>query len=90
LQLTLDQQGTKVTGFVVLPGDQGNVPRAIEGSVGGDVFRFKQVSGNDVAVYAEMTVGGDEMTGVVRSATFPPSQVVLRRISSSRRSPQQE
>jgi len=62
----------------------GSIAGAIEGSVAGDMFRFKQASGNDVAVNTEMTVAEDEMTGVVRSATFHPSQVALRRVSSAR------
>jgi hypothetical protein len=40
----------------------------INGTVTGDVFRFKQTGGVDVGVNGEVTVTGDEMTGWVRWA----------------------
>jgi hypothetical protein len=56
VQLELQHQGPKVTGFVRFGGS----PTPIEGSVAGDVFTFKNARGS---FSGELTVGGDEMTG---------------------------
>ena len=60
IQLTLQQGGAKVTGqltmsFSMLPGT-----RPIEGTVNGDVFRFRTADGR---VTGELQVNGDEMSG---------------------------
>jgi len=57
----------------------GTVSGAVEGTVDGDVFRFKQTSGttsNYGPVNGEMRVSGDEMSGRPWG--------VLRRVDSSR------
>jgi hypothetical protein len=66
LWFDLEQQGSTVKGFMQLnliggarPG-YGSLPRPIDGTVAGDVFRFKEKAG---AVEGELTVSGDEMTG---------------------------
>jgi hypothetical protein len=93
LELKLEQQGSKVTGSIVVIGAQYFVPRIsgpIDGSVAGDVFRFKQTGGSDVRFEGEMTVSGDEMTGNVRSVHFTRGQATLRRVDSSRPGLQQQ
>src|SRR5262249_4491846 len=67
--VTLKQEGSKVTGPMTLRGSfitaSGTVSGAIAGDVAGDVFRFKQTGGIDIGATGEMTVSGDEMTGIV-------------------------
>jgi len=82
LELTLQQQGSRVKGSMVWRGSfttaSGTVFGAIEGDVNGDVFRFKQTGGVDIGANGEMTVNGDEMTGNVRWAAGR-RDVVLQR-----------
>ena len=69
LWLDIQQQGPKVKGTMrpsgALPWRSGpiaHVPGAIEGTVTGDVLRFRDTSGS---LTAELTVSDDEMTGEV-------------------------
>jgi len=58
MELTLQQSGARVNGQVKLsPGSSYNGP--IEGTVGGDTFRFSSQGGG---VIGELQVNGDEMT----------------------------
>ena len=75
IQLTLQQNGPKVTGRITTNdfrhGDTGGL---IEGTVTGDIFRFHDARGS---LTAELQVNGDEMTGLAR---FPsPGSITLRR-----------
>ena len=85
IDLTLEQQGSQVTGSMIWRGSftsaSGTVSGRIDGSVAGDVFRFKQTSGPGIAVDGEMTVSGDEMTGNVRWAAGR-RDLALRRVDS--------
>jgi len=85
IDLTLEQQGSKVTGSMIWRGSfisaSGTISGAIEGSVAGDVFLFKQTGGPSIGVNAEMTVSGDEMAGNVRWAAGR-RDLVLRRVDS--------
>ena len=85
VELKLEQYGPKVTGAMLWRGLQQRyrVSGAIEGTVAGDVFRFKQTSGTDTTANGEMTVSGDEMSGRVSSALGAQLQVRLRRLDSS-------
>jgi hypothetical protein len=89
LELKLEQQGAKVTGsmdYISADAAVGPVSRfsgTIEGSVGGDRFRFKQTSGRDIRYEGEMTVAGDEMIGSARSVLGSRGEVRLRRLDSS-------
>ena len=56
----------------------GTLPRPIDGTVAGDVFRFKERAG---AVEGELTVSGDEMNGSV--TTTGAGTLFLRRVDSS-------
>jgi hypothetical protein len=81
IYLELKQDASKVTGSVrVFPG--GSIPRAepIDGTVAGDVFRFRQRNG---IVEGEVTVSGDEMNGRVTLEGGRP--VTLRRVDPSSR-----
>src|SRR5262249_17137357 len=83
--LILEQQGPKVTGSVdVRAGFLGRLSGAIEGSVTGEGFHFKQTSGTDPRVEGEMTVSGDEMIGHWAVGTFR-STAGFQRVSSSPR-----
>ena len=83
LQLTLDQQGSKVTGSMFQR--VVNTRSAITGAVTGEVFKFKAVGTN--AIYeGELTVDGDEMKGYVRSSG-PPTITTLRRASTPSNQP---
>jgi hypothetical protein len=67
LRFQLEQEGSTVKGSMDLIGAAGNSrtavsSRAIDGTVAGDVFRFRQRFGT---VQGEVTVSGDEMTGQV-------------------------
>src|SRR5262249_61781253 len=76
LWLDLEQAGSKVKGAVRFKPDQGTASSGpIEGTVSGDVFRYKLVRGSS---YVELTVSGDEMIG--QSAGRPTS---LRRVDPS-------
>ena len=81
MRLELQQEGPKVKGSIRPSGsipwrtlDPSPASGAIEGTVAGDVFEFKETDGH---LAGRLTVGGDEMTGeVVETATY---QVLLRR-----------
>ena len=81
LRLELEQEGAKVKGSVRPSGsipwrnlDPSPTSGPLEGTVAGDVFEFKEVTGH---LAGRLTVSGDEMTGeVVEKATY---SVVLRR-----------
>ncbi len=78
IRLELQQQGPTVTGHVKTTGLQSGrmmTPEPIEGSVAGDLFRFKDARGR---VTAELTVSGDEMNGYLDNY-----EVSVRRIDSS-------
>ena len=82
IRLELKQQGSRVTGSIEWQGGKsggGNAEGPIEGTVAGDVFRFTQVSGIQGSVDGEMTVSGDEMSGVVRPQVGRGT-VLLRRV----------
>ena len=80
----LKQEGSTVKGLVqVIP--RGQAPVNIEGTVAGDVFRFKDARGSREG---ELTVSGDEMFGRM-SIAGSVSQISLRRIDSGARSPAQ-
>jgi hypothetical protein len=84
LELKLEQQGAKVTGSMVfMAGAWSRVPGTINGTVEGDVFSFKQTSGNNVGFAGEMTLAGDEMRETVRSDIGTRPQHQLRRVDSS-------
>ena len=81
VDLLLEQQGSKVTGSI----RRGTFSGPIVGTVGGDLFRFKQTSGPPVE--GEMAVSGDEMTGEMRNLggmrDTNQRRVILHRIDSS-------
>jgi hypothetical protein len=85
VRLELQQQGSKVTGsFRRLTGGVGTaqipIESAIEGSVAGDVFKFKDPRGR---MAGDLTVNGDEMKGQVTA--FTQLAILLRRVDSSPR-----
>jgi hypothetical protein len=77
----LEQQGSTVKGFVrfstgaAVAAYARVVPGPIEGTVAGDVFRFRQTTGS---LEGELTVSGDEMRGRVSLGTSRPCS--LRRV----------
>jgi hypothetical protein len=77
--LELEQHGSAVKGSIRFSGPVGNFASGpIDGTVSGDVFRFKDTRGT---VEGELTVSGDEMNGLASiSGTRPIS---LRRVESS-------
>src|SRR3989442_7500459 len=84
LRLELEQEGLTVKGFVryrgvnPLPGGRTGGP--IDGTVAGDVFRFRDSRGS---VEGELTVSGDEMTGLV---SYSGQRLLsLRRVDPSSR-----
>jgi len=83
--LKLAQEGPMVTGSMVALGTMfgGGVSGAIEGTVSGEIFRFKQTSGTIWLKESEMTVSGDEMSGRMNNGI-----ATLRRVDSSRPSSQ--
>jgi hypothetical protein len=89
VELELHQEGPKVTEFVRArtPQSSGLTESGpINGTVSGDVFTFKQTNGS---AQGELSVSGDEMTGVVSApsisatGTSASSRMVLRRSNSS-------
>jgi len=86
IELKLEQQGAKVTGSMLWRGGgvtaSGALSGAVEGTVAGDVFRFRQTSGTNLAVNGEMTVSGDEMTGYMVSLAAGRTPTLLRRVNS--------
>ena len=83
LSLELEQQGSTVKGFIRMTGGGANPlwvrPGPIDGTVAGDVFRFRQPNGH---AEGEMTVSGDEMNGKMSLGTI--RAVILRRVDPSR------
>jgi len=88
VRLDLEQRGPKVVGdFRVIGGAGagflglvGGTATAIDGTVAGDVFTFKQRSG---ALAGDFTVSGDEMVGSISSGTA--LRLSLRRVSATPR-----
>jgi hypothetical protein len=77
----LEQKGSTVTGGMRVTPGFGTTPSPIDGSVAGDVFRFRDSRGN---LEGELTVSGDEMDG--RTSFFgSSSRMSLRRADSSSR-----
>jgi hypothetical protein len=78
IYLELAQKGQTVTGFIRVKPEQAlTAPNGpIDGTVTGDVFRFRDARGN---VEAELTVGGDEMNGQLSSL----GPISLRRVEPS-------
>jgi len=82
VQLVLEQQGPQAKGYfrplgpglATHPWFEG----PIEGTVAGDVFKFRLTNGTGVG---EVTVSGDEMKGHV--AVGSPLPIFLRRVDSS-------
>jgi hypothetical protein len=79
LELTLEQEGPKVTGSVFQR--VFNVRAPITGTVTGDVFKF-QATGTNAVYEGELTVDGDEMKGYTRSSGGRVN-TVLRRTEAS-------
>jgi len=81
VRLELEQEGPKVVGNMQLIGPVellgGSVSPEIDGSVTGDVFRFKQRSGLR-PITGEMTVDGDRMSGSMSFGS--PIRLSLRRM----------
>jgi hypothetical protein len=75
----LEQRGSTVKGTMrVTP--RGLTSDILEGTVAGDVFRFKDPR----ALWeGELTISGEEMAGQVRAGSGPSGQMTLRRIDSS-------
>lgn len=91
--LDLRQDGPKAKGSMraqgpaYLFGIPGATSGPIEGAIAGDVFSFKRTDG---AMAGDLTVSGDEMTGLVSMQTNPGAlsikyQILLRRVGSSPR-----
>jgi hypothetical protein len=77
----LEQQGSTVKGFIRSSGP-GSASGPIDGTVAGDVFRFKDKRGN---LDGELTVSGDEMNGRA-SMGMGIRAISLRRVESFSRS----
>src|SRR5262245_2984742 len=84
--LKLDQQGSRVTGSMLMQGiaSAASVSGNIEGSVAGDVLRFKQTSGTWIMFEGQMTVSEDEMSGTTVAGQGGRRFAILRRVDSSR------
>jgi hypothetical protein len=86
LQFELEQQGSTVKGLMRANtrglGGQGAYTRPIDGTVAGDVFRFRDSRGS---VEGELTVSGDEMNGRASLADGPSRAFFLRRVDPSSR-----
>ena len=84
VRFELEQEGAKVKGFIqpeMTSMSMGWLVKGpIDGTVSGDVFRFKQTN---AALMGEMTVSGDEMRGQVTIGR--PGTIFLRRVDSSPR-----
>jgi hypothetical protein len=83
LLFELEQQGSTVKGSVRFTAGssqnpQGMRPGPLEGTVAGDVFRFRQTNGH---MQGELTVSGDEMTGQVSLGSS--RALALRRVDPS-------
>ena len=78
----LKQQGSTVKGLLRYRGStsiSGDPSGPIEGTVGGDVFRFRDTRGS---LEGEMTVNGDEMIGLI-STQYGRRPLSLQRIDPS-------
>jgi hypothetical protein len=73
----LEQKGSTVKGRMRFT-PRG--PDTLEGTVAGDVFRFKDQRGT---WEGELTISGEEMAGQVRAGTGPSGQMTLRRVDPS-------
>ena len=74
--LELEQEGSRVKGsYRQRPDQASNVSGPIEGTVSGDVFRYRLVRGSSDI---ELTVSGDEMNGQTSDRRFS-----LRRVDPS-------
>jgi hypothetical protein len=74
--LELEQEGSRVKGsYRQKPDQSSNVSGPIEGTVSGDVFRYRLLRGSSDI---ELTVSGDEMNGQTSDRRFS-----LRRVNSS-------
>jgi len=78
----LKQQGSTVTGFLqqTTLRSFGDLSGPIEGTVAGDVFRFRNSRGT---LEGEVTVSGDEMSGRVSSYHVGGASIYLRRVDPS-------
>jgi hypothetical protein len=87
LWFELEQQASTVKGTMRYVGsahpELPSMSRPIDGTVTGDVFRFRQRDGN---MEGELTVSGDEMTGQVLIGVGPRA-LSLRRVDPSSRPP---
>jgi len=85
LQLNLKQQGARAMGLMLRLGAFGlnRVSGGIEGTVAGDVFRWKQTSGVSMNCEGEMTVSEDAMRGVVYCNQLGRQLIDLKRVNSS-------
>jgi len=85
--LELKQEGSRVTGFArITQTIFGSVARPIDGTVAGDVFRFRGSTGSGStgsSSEGEVTVSGDEMNGQASFVGRGP--VSLRRVDPSSR-----
>ena len=83
MTLDLEQRGSTVRGSVRFTGGASvwGIPSGpIDGTVTGDVLRFRQTRGD---LGGELTVSGDEMTGLLTSSLGGSSRGVLRRSDPS-------
>lgn len=77
VQLTLDQQGPRVTGSV--RAWAGPRTGTLNGTIAGDVFTFTHTG--DPRLTGELTVDGDEMIGQVSIPyNYNPARLTLRRV----------
>jgi hypothetical protein len=78
LEMKLAQRGAKVTGTVQFYPDRPSGPRVLEGTVSGDTLRLAENAGGFTG---ELTVGFDEMTGLLAGRSFAGSRIslILRR-----------
>jgi len=83
VELTLTQQGSNISGTLLTVAGNDNLgsEALINGTVNGNIFRFRQAAGG-ISIEGEMTVNGDEMTGQLRNATVSGTTryVRLRRV----------
>jgi hypothetical protein len=90
LQLTLQQEGSRITGIMRRTGGSNTVVASegqIRGAVAGDVVRWQQTGlGDPMGCHGEMTASGDEMAGKVTCAIGAQRSGVfhLRRVDASK------
>jgi hypothetical protein len=78
--LELEQRGSTVKGTVRVTPRGGAAPDTLEGTVAGDVFRFKDPRN---LWEGELTVSGEEMAGQVRTGSSLSGLMTLRRADPS-------